>query len=72
MNGTNINHLLVRRGHAWHYRRYSRKELLAELQAQAKSDRVGVWKNRDPIPPWEWRGKRGKGGRTSDSAKRKV
>jgi len=33
---------------------------------------VGVWKNRDPIPPWEWRGKRGKGGRTSDSAEGKL
>jgi len=58
INDTNTNHLLVRRGLAWHYRRYSRSELLAGLQAQAKADRVGLWKDREQIPPWKWRRKR--------------
>ena len=72
INGTNVNHLLVRRGHAWHYRRYSRSEQLAELQAKAKADRVGVWRDRQIIPPWQWRRKRRTCMRALHSVKRKV
>ena len=46
----------VRAGMAWIYDRYSRADspLYAE-QAAAKAERRGLWADKDPVPPWEWR-----------------
>ena len=46
----------VRAGMAWDYDRYSRPDspLYAE-QAAAKDARRGLWADKDPMAPWEWR-----------------
>jgi endonuclease YncB( thermonuclease family) len=48
-------------GLAWHFKRYESEQseedrhryAFAEEEATAK--RVGLWKEPNPIPPWEWR-----------------
>jgi endonuclease YncB( thermonuclease family) len=48
-------------GLAWHYKKYANEQGLqqrgqyafAEEEAQAK--RVGLWRDANPVPPWEWR-----------------
>ena len=43
----------------WHYKKYSRDPELAQLAFQARSKKVGLWKEPNSVPPWEWRtGKR--------------
>jgi micrococcal nuclease len=54
-DGRNLNQELVRAGYAWWYRRYSRDVTLAELEAQARLARVGLWADPHPMAPWEWR-----------------
>lgn len=49
---------LVRRGVAWHFRRYSDERALAEAERDAKKAKTGLWIDPDPIPPWEWRRQR--------------
>jgi len=54
-DGRSLNQELVRAGYAWWYRRYSNDAALAELEAQARLARVGLWADLHPVPPWEWR-----------------
>ena len=56
----NVNEWMVVRGHAWVYRQYynhlpkvSRDEL-DKLERLARDRRAGLWKDENPIPPWEW------------------
>ena len=52
---SDVSALMVRGGYAWVYRRYNRDPRLLPLEAEAKRKRRGLWADRDPVPPWEWR-----------------
>ncbi len=57
-SGVDINLAMVREGWAWAYRRYlaapyASEYLGAERAARAK--RLGLWKQANPMPPWEFR-----------------
>lgn len=56
-SGTNVNQEMVRLGMAWHFKKYSDSEIYAELERQARKNRVGLWQTPNPTPPWEWRKK---------------
>jgi endonuclease YncB( thermonuclease family) len=44
---------------AWVYKKYTDNKILYELEAQAKTRRIGLWADDTPIAPWDWRrGKR--------------
>jgi endonuclease YncB( thermonuclease family) len=52
---------MVRGGHAWVYRKYTDDPVLLQLEADARSARVGLWglPESEHVPPWDWRrGKR--------------
>lgn len=56
----NVNLELVKRGHAWAYRQYMRKEdsALCINEAAARTAKKGLWASRErPVAPWEWRRK---------------
>ena len=53
LNGADINAQMVENGYAWAYRKFSKKYTLQE--SQAKKQRLGLWRDKEPIPPWEWR-----------------
>ena len=53
-----VNEELVRQGAAWVYRRYCQEEICGdwrELEEFAKARRLGLWRDRKPVPPWRWR-----------------
>jgi micrococcal nuclease len=54
-NGTNVNHELVKQGYAWQYRAYSKSMELAMLEQQARQNRLGLWQDANPTPPWNFR-----------------
>jgi endonuclease YncB( thermonuclease family) len=54
-DGRNINEELLKAGLAWHFKRYSKNQKLQALEDQARAGKLGLWKDRNPIPPWEWR-----------------
>lgn len=54
-DGSSLNRMLVQEGYAWWYRRYSRDASLGVLEAQARTNRKGLWADPNPIAPWEWR-----------------
>lgn len=54
--GVNANATQVRRGMAWVYDRYaSPASPLYSLQDEARAERIGLWHDAQPVPPWEWR-----------------
>ncbi|MBA9076230.1 thermonuclease family protein [Rufibacter quisquiliarum] len=60
-DGRNLNEELVRNGFAWHYVAYSKSKQLAQLEAEARADKRGLWAGPSPQAPWEFRnGKRKK------------
>lgn len=56
-----INAEMVRNGWAWVYPMYCKRDECiewAKLEAQAREAKRGLWSESEPVPPWEWRGRR--------------
>ncbi len=51
----------VKAGFAWHYKKYQHEQssedqrLYADAENQARNDRLGLWRENNPMPPWEYR-----------------
>lgn len=54
-NGSNINLQQVQRGMAWVYVQYAHDAEMLVAEQQARAARRGLWSQRDPQPPWQWR-----------------
>jgi len=71
INGKILNEALVINGLAWVYDRYCNKRICDKwqrLQGQARKAEVGLWSDKNPISPWDWR----HGGGSKGSSSRKV
>lgn len=61
VNGQDINVEQIRRGLAWFYRQYQRELSAADRQiydraeSEAKDFRRGLWADKDPVAPWDFR-----------------
>lgn len=68
-NGVPVNQEMVRRGLAWWYRDYAKKDVqLAKAEAEAKSANRGLWSEKAPVPPWEFRHHESASRRTKEAA----
>lgn len=55
-NGTNLNDELVKNGFAWWYKRYAPKSTkLKEFESMARLNKLGLWQDKSPTPPWDFR-----------------
>ncbi len=55
-DGKILNHELLRAGLAWWYRQYAPKDKdLAALEAEARTAKRGLWADKDPVAPWDFR-----------------
>lgn len=46
----------IRDGFAWHYKHYAPDEIeFAKAEEKARERHLGLWQDRNPIPPWEFR-----------------
>ena len=64
-NKADVNYQMVKKGFAWHFKRYEKEQArndakkYAIAEVKARSSLIGVWSEPDPIAPWDWRkGKR--------------
>lgn len=53
--GVNVNEELVKSGLAWHYKAYSKNDTLSFFQDEAKTQKLGLWQDKNPVAPWNWR-----------------
>ncbi|MDA8257731.1 MAG: thermonuclease family protein [Betaproteobacteria bacterium] len=53
--------LQVQAGLAWWYRAYAREQMPEDrvryeaAESGARQQRMGLWQDKDPTPPWDWR-----------------
>jgi micrococcal nuclease len=56
IGSSNVNIEMVRLGMAWHYRQYAPNDRqLAQAETEARRARRGLWADRSPVPPWDFR-----------------
>lgn len=53
--GVEVNRQQVARGLAWVYTQYNKDNTLPPLESKIKSQKAGLWANRAPVPPWDYR-----------------
>lgn len=56
--GESVDAAMVQAGLAWHYKKYSKDENLANLENHARQKGMGLWSQPQPVPPWVWRHQR--------------
>jgi endonuclease YncB( thermonuclease family) len=61
VDGADANLEQIKRGMAWHYKKYAREQPAADRKAYsdaedaAKAVRRGLWADTEHVPPWEFR-----------------
>ena len=61
LDGNDINLLMIRKGYAWHYKRYKSDQFRQDIKIYAATEKsarysgVGLWGELNTIAPWEWR-----------------
>lgn len=61
VNGLNANLEQLNRGMAWYYKKYQNELILEDrldylhAEESAEKSRVGLWLDKDPIAPWDFR-----------------
>ena len=71
VDGEDVNAVQLRTSHAWLYRQHCKDWACGEwggLDPEAGSSGAGLWADKDPTPPWQWR-REEKGSSTSSVEK---
>ena len=56
LDGTNVNHTLIKPGWCWWYQKYPPGNTELEgLEKEARESKKGLWVGPTHVPPWEWR-----------------
>jgi endonuclease YncB( thermonuclease family) len=56
-----VNLAQIAAGYAWHYKEYEKEQPKQDRLAydhaeqHAREQKLGLWKDAHPVPPWEWR-----------------
>jgi endonuclease YncB( thermonuclease family) len=56
-----VNLAQIAAGYAWHYRQYEKEQSKRDREAygiaerHARDQKLGLWRDPEPVPPWEWR-----------------
>ena len=51
----NVNKELVKAGLACHFKKYSTDTSYDDLELTARQNKIGLWADDNPTPPWDWR-----------------
>ena len=60
-NGLDVCLEQIKLGMAWHYKQYESeqikedRETYAQAELSARANAIGLWKDKQPSPPWEFR-----------------
>ncbi|RJX18482.1 MAG: nuclease [Desulforudis sp.] len=69
VEGKNVNEEIIRAGYAWQFQKYCSESFCQswrKLAEGARTQRIGLWRDKNPTPPWEWR-RSGQGDTVSSS-----
>ena len=54
-DGRELGQEIIKAGYAWHFKRYNSDKILSDLEKEARLAKRGLWADKDPVPPWEYR-----------------
>ena len=58
-DGLVLQETLLKAGMAWVYDKYCKPGTPCndwrQMQKEARANRIGLWRDKNPVPPWEWR-----------------
>jgi endonuclease YncB( thermonuclease family) len=54
-DGKELSREILARGCGWWFRKYSKDESLGQLEDDARRNRRGLWADKSPQAPWDWR-----------------
>lgn len=58
-DGVDVNNRMVEMGAAWWYTDYAKNDTIKQqLQSDAQGKRIGLWADKNPMPPWDFRKKK--------------
>lgn len=72
--GQDVSLLQIKAGMAWYFRKYANdqtaenRKRYAQTETDARSSGIGLWEEKEPKPPWEFRGEVKEAKRDSDNA----
>jgi endonuclease YncB( thermonuclease family) len=61
INGVDVCLEQIKAGFAWHYKKYQNEQgpgdraLYAHAEHRARTERIGLWRDNRPTPPWDFR-----------------
>ena len=61
LNGKDINLEMIKKGMAWHFKKYKKNQPRGERHSyniaenEAREKKIGLWFEENPLPPWKWR-----------------
>lgn len=61
LDGEDVNLEQIKAGLAWHYRKYQKEQVFDDrlkylhAEEKARADKLGLWQDAEPVPPWDWR-----------------
>lgn len=61
IDGRDVGLVQIQRGLAWHFKRYAGEQVpedrraYSEAEAEARAARRGLWRDAEPVAPWEFR-----------------
>ena len=53
--GKDVSAEMLKAGMAWHYKQYDKSKNYAQLENQARNERIGLWADKNPMEPWLFR-----------------
>ena len=59
-DGKDVSAEMIKAGMAWHFKKYDKSKEYAIMENEAKLKRVGLWVDKEPIAPWNFRKSRKK------------
>ncbi|MCC8145480.1 MAG: thermonuclease family protein [Bacteroidales bacterium] len=54
-DGKDVSAEMLKEGMAWHFKKYDKSEEYAALESSARIKQVGLWKDKNPVAPWDFR-----------------
>ena len=55
LGAQDVNLTMISDGFAWHYSKYLKDKKFAEAEADARIKKKGLWIDKDPVAPWDYR-----------------
>lgn len=61
IDGSDVSLEMLKQGMAWHFKEYEKEQseldrvMYAKAEVDASSSKAGLWQDKHPMAPWDWR-----------------